>query len=69
VSRNELIEITRKLMTADIANEFESNYLARLFNDNIPHPAKTDLIFYPKIDFKTPEELVDYALAYKPPKQ
>jgi hypothetical protein len=69
LTRDELVEVTRKLMTADIADEFESNYLSRLFDANIGHPAKGDLIFYPKIEFRTPEELVDYALAYKPPKK
>ncbi len=69
LTRDELVEVTRKLMTADIADELEANYLGRLFNHNIRHPAKSDLIFYPKIEFKTPEELVDYALAYKPPKK
>ena len=64
-----MIEVTRKLMTADIENEFESDYLSRLFDANIGHPDKHDLIFYPKIEFKTPEELVDYALAYKPPQK
>jgi hypothetical protein len=69
LTRDELVEVTRKLMTAEISDEFESNYLSRLFDANIEHPAKGDLIFYPEIEFKTPGELVDYALAYKPPKK
>ena len=69
LTRDELIEVTRKLMTVDIADEFESMWLTALFAANIPHPDGTDLIFYPKIEFKTPEELVDYALAYKLPKE
>ncbi len=68
LSREELIAVTRKLMTADISSELESERLSRLFDANVPHPDKGDLIFYPKIEFKTPEELVDYALAYKPEK-
>ena len=68
LTRDELVEVTRKLMTADVADEFESNYLTNLFNTNIGHPSGSDLIFYPDVGFKTPEELVDYALAYQSPK-
>jgi hypothetical protein len=68
LSREELIAVTKKLITADISSEVESERLARQFDENVPHPDGTDLIFYPKIRFKTPEELVDYALAYKPEK-
>jgi hypothetical protein len=68
LSREELLAITKKLITAEISSEVESQRLARQFNENVPHPDGTDLIFYPKIRFKTPEELVDYALAYKPKK-
>jgi hypothetical protein len=69
LTREELIEVTRKLMTADIADEFEATWLCELFVANVPHPAETDLIFYPKVEFKTPEQLVDYALAYKASKE
>jgi hypothetical protein len=68
LSHEELIAVTKKLITADISSEVESQRLARQFNENVPHPDGTDLIFYPKIRFKTAEELVDYALAYKPDK-
>lgn len=68
LSRKELVTVARKLMTADIANEVESARLADMFTENVPHPDGTDLIFYPKKEFKSPEELVDYALAYKGPK-
>ena len=68
LSREELIAVTKKLMTADISSEVESERLARQFIENVPHPNGTDLIFYPKIEFKTAEELVDYALSYKKPK-
>src|SRR5262249_30056234 len=67
LSREELVVVARKLMTADIANEVESARLDDMFNENVPHPDGTDLIFYPKKEFKSPEELVDYALAYKGP--
>jgi Colicin immunity protein / pyocin immunity protein len=66
LSRAELIDVTKKLMTADISSDIESERLGRSFTANIPHPAGTDLIFYPEIHFQTAEELVDYALSYKP---
>jgi len=69
LSQEELIAVARKLMTADISSEVESERLSRQFNENVPHPDGDGLIFYPQIEFKTPEELVDYALSYKNPKQ
>ena len=68
LSREELIEVTRKLMNVNFRNEVESARLVGLFNANVPHPDGTDLIFWPKVEFDTPEALVDYALAYKAPK-
>jgi hypothetical protein len=68
VSRDELIEVTRKLMNADARNEVDRARLAGRFEANVPHPDGTDLIFWPKIEFDTPEALVDYALSYKAPK-
>jgi hypothetical protein len=65
LSRDELVEVTRKLMNADTRNEVDSARLAGLFEANVPHPDGTDLIFWPKIEFDTPEALVDYALSYK----
>jgi hypothetical protein len=52
----------------DVPGHVETARLARQFNGNVPHPDGIGLIFYPKIEFKTAEHLVDYALAYKPPK-
>jgi hypothetical protein len=68
LSREELIEVTRKLMFAEVRNEVDSARLAGLFSANVPHPDGTDLIFWPKIEFDTPEALVDYALSYQAPK-
>jgi hypothetical protein len=69
LSREELITVARKLMTADLRNDVESQRLGTWFTKNVPHPDGEDLIFYPKIEFKSPEDLVDYALSYKGPKQ
>ena len=67
LTREELIEVARKLMTADVSSDDEVNRLAGLFNRNVPHPGGTDLIFYPEIEFETPEQVVEYALAYTKP--
>src|SRR5258708_6222861 len=68
LSRAELISVARKLMTADTENELETERLTRQFNASVPYPDGYCLIFFPKIEFKTAEELVDYALSYRPPK-
>ena len=67
LSRAELVEVTRKLMNADTRNEVDTARMLSLFVANVPHPDGTDLIFWPKIEFDTPEALVDYALSYKAP--
>lgn len=67
LTREELIEVTRKLMTGDLSSEVDSRRLSSLFVANTPHPDCHDLIFYPTVEFKSAEEIVDYALAYKPP--
>jgi hypothetical protein len=69
LSRDELIEVARKLMFADIKTELESAQLSRLFDANVPHPDGDSLIFHPKFEFETPEDLVDFALAYRQPKK
>jgi hypothetical protein len=66
LSRNELIEVTRKLLENDFKNEIELARLCSKFAENVPHPDGTDLIYWPKRDFRSAEELVDYALAYRP---
>jgi hypothetical protein len=68
LSRAELVEVTRKLMNADTRNEVDTARMLSVFEANVPHPDGTDLIFWPKIEFDTPEALVDYALSYKAPK-
>ena len=65
LSREELIEITDKLMHGRVADDRESNRLGRLFKENIGHPAGTDLIFYWHEEFESPEALVDFAQSDK----
>jgi hypothetical protein len=69
VSGDQLIALAQRLMTADIANAVQSERLSMQFKASIPHPDGDGLIFYPKIEFKTPKELVDYAVSYKPPQK
>jgi hypothetical protein len=66
VPRDELIDVTRKLLTGDFKNEIECSRLCSKFRASIPHPDGTDLIYWPKREFNNAEELVDYALAYRP---
>ena len=57
--------VARKLMSADITNPIESERLSMQLKANVPHPEGDGLIFYPKVELKTPEEVVDHALAYR----
>ncbi len=62
VSREELVAIARRLMAADVENAVQSERLSMLFKANVPHPEGDGLIFHPKVDFKTVEDLVAHAL-------
>jgi hypothetical protein len=65
LSRPELLIVARRLMTADVANAVQSERLSMQFKANVPHPDGDGLIFYPKVAWATPEELLDKALANK----
>jgi Colicin immunity protein / pyocin immunity protein len=65
MSREELIELVRKIMDAEGSEEEIDVWLDEL-ERNVPHPEVSDLIFWPKKEPVTPEEVVDEALAYKP---
>lgn len=72
LSRDELIRVVRRLQS-ELADEGEEDRLVALFNESVPHPRASDLIFYPEREFeedrrdgeRTAEEIVDRALAYK----
>ena len=65
-SRAELIALVTRIMMAE-GTEDEINEMITQLEENVPHPAVTDLIFYPEGDEDpTPEEVVDTALAYEP---
>ncbi|HEX9509494.1 MAG TPA: hypothetical protein VF939_03365 [Puia sp.] len=62
MTREELIELVKKISTAD-GTEDEINKMVELLKQNVPDPRVTNHIFYAEL---TPEEVVDRALAYKP---
>jgi hypothetical protein len=62
LSREDLVTVAGRLMAADVANTVQSERLSLLFKANVPHPEGDGLIFHPKIDFKSAEELVAHAL-------
>ncbi|WP_406841120.1 hypothetical protein ACICHK_41100 [Streptomyces sp. AHU1] len=63
-TRDELVEIVRRLLTAPA----ESGYYLRLLEANVPHPHVSDLIFHPSDDLQdaSAEQIVDAALKYRP---
>jgi len=68
ITREELIEVVRRAMKV-IAHQ---SFYMELFDDNVPRPAASNLIFYPPDDQQdvgtwdpTPEEIVDLALSYE----
>ncbi|MBO0593932.1 bacteriocin immunity protein [Cellulophaga sp. E16_2] len=75
MSREELIEIAKKIIKAD-CSEQELNELENLFDKNIPYPNGSNLFYWPEnYDFRkegienynpTIEEVVDKCLSYKP---
>lgn len=64
ITRDELIEIVRRLLGADA----ESDYYLRVLAANLSHPRVSDLIFHPADSLKdaSAERLVDEALKYRP---
>jgi hypothetical protein len=66
VSRDELIEVVRRIVSVD-GTEQELNELMDLLERNVPHPEVSNLIFYPPDGISlSPEQVVDRALAYRP---
>ncbi|MFJ6838697.1 hypothetical protein [Streptomyces sp. NPDC091209] len=64
VTRDELVEIVRRLLTVSP----ESDYYLQLLEANVPHPGVSDLIFHPSDDLQdaSAEQIVDAALKYRP---
>jgi hypothetical protein len=64
LSREELVELVRRLLEAEGTDEEQHRWLT-LVRENVPHPGVSDLIYYPEVQL-TAEEIVETALAYKP---
>lgn len=64
MNRTELIHLVERIMAGE-GTEEEQDALVQLLEDNVRHPAVTDLIYYhtPKL---SASEVVDEAMAYRP---
>lgn len=62
LTRDELIELVRKIMDCE-GTEEEIDEMIVVLEANVSDHEVTDYIYY---DEKTPDEVVDKALAYKP---
>ena len=69
LNRDELIELVSKILDTNYSEEDRVKFL-NLFEQNVPHPQASDLIFWPDHqgfeDDLTIKEIVDIALSYKP---
>lgn len=66
VSRDDLIAVVRKILEPD-TSERERLWYLDFMTRNTPHPAVSDLIYWPGHDDKVlAEDVVDQALAYTP---
>ncbi|MCY8938852.1 bacteriocin immunity protein [Peribacillus frigoritolerans] len=63
LSKEELVEIVNKICNPKLSDEEVSEYI-EILEDNVTHPAPSDLIFWNDEDL-SPEEVVEIALAYK----
>ena len=64
MSKEELVELVRRIIAVD-GTEQEVDRMIEVLCANVPHPEVTDLIFYSDIE-RTPAEIVEVALSYKP---
>jgi len=65
-NRDELVAIVQKLLDGEGDDAEVASWLAEL-SANLPHPAISDLIFYPTGDREpTAEEIVDEAMTVPP---
>ncbi|MFI8458138.1 hypothetical protein [Kitasatospora sp. NPDC085464] len=64
ITRDELVEIVDRLLTADP----ESDHYLRLLEANVTHPRVGDLIFHPPAELRdaSAAQIVDEALRYRP---
>ncbi|WP_186577130.1 bacteriocin immunity protein [Aquibacillus kalidii] len=59
----ELVELVNKICNPKLSDEEVSEYI-EILEENVPHPASSDLIFW-NDEVLSPEEVVEVALAYK----
>lgn len=62
LTRDELVDLVKKIKDCDCSEE-EIDQMIFLLEKNVLHPEVTDYIYYSE---KTPEEIVELALAYEP---
>jgi hypothetical protein len=64
ITRDELVEIVRRLLEADP----ESDYYLRLLEANVSRPGVSDLVFHPSdaLEDASAEQIVDEALKHRP---
>lgn len=63
MKKEELVELVNKICNPRLSDEEVSEYID-ILEDNVSHPAPSDLIFWNDEDLST-EEVVEIALAYK----
>jgi len=63
MSKEELIELVEKIKKCE-GTEEEIDDMIELLEKNVPHPEVSDLIFWG--EEKTPQEIIELALSYKP---
>lgn len=64
LTRDELVELARKVINVD-GTESEIDHMLNIIQANVPHPAVSDLIFWPVDNgVVTPEGVIDEALSY-----
>jgi len=73
MTREELIDLGKKIVSAEGTEKELEEWMA-VFDKHVPHPAGSNLFFYPEDENSEPqseydptvEEVVDICLAYKP---
>lgn len=68
MTKDELIELARKLIENDFSSEGEADSALFLLEENVPDPDISDKIFWPDpIDKELdPKEIIEEALSWKP---
>lgn len=63
MQRSEIVELVRMIRAAEYSSEEQRNEWLTLLEAIVPHPAVSDLIFFPERPM-TDEEIVEIALGY-----